>query len=464
MATNQRRDGPTWKREFAKAFGFTLCRKRMAALDFDVLIIGAGPAGSTAAAFARQRGLAVLVVEKDAFPRFHIGESLLPNGNALLKASGAWPKVEQAGFFKKYGASFFLSDGDAEKEVIFSQGMVPGLDYTYQVERARFDALLLEHAQSLGAHVLHETTVRAVEMGAEICRTTLETKDGEHAVSTRWILDGSGRENLFASELKRRLDPPRLARRVAVYSHFEGVRRASGTAAGHTVVVRLPDGWFWLIPLDDRITSVGLVTSASKFRQNGGAPADIFHQTVTESPRLRQLMGDAQATQPFRVTTDYSYFRRDLASERMLLIGDAAGFFDPIFSSGVYVALYSAKRAVESIAAAQAQKRPLTCRECTAYTRHLKSHARVFERLINVFYDNDSFAIFMSPRPPLKMGHALNAIVAGHARLTWPLRWRYHLFLLICRLQRRMRLSQPIAFPPVAPLGSQHSSVAPSRN
>lgn len=419
----------------------------MVSPDYDVLVIGAGPAGSTAAALARQRGLNVGVVEKERFPRFRIGESLLPHGNAILRESGVWPKVERAGFLKKHGAFFFLSEGSAKKEVIFSEGMIPGLDYAYQVERAKFDALLLDHARELGAEIFLESTVRSVSTSAEGCRALVKTPAGERTVTARWLLDGSGRDNGFSCELKREMDPPRLTRRVAIYSHFRNVSRAPGYAAGHTVVVRLADGWFWLIPIDHEKTSVGLVTTVDAVRQRKTRPAETFNEVVAASPKLRELMAGAEAVLPFQVTTDYSYFRRNLADERMLLIGDAGGFFDPIFSSGVYVATYSAKRAIELIHRADKAQRALTPAEARGYTREMKQHAGVFEKLIRTFYDNASFSVFMDSHPPLRMGCALNSIVAGHAQLKWRLWWRFHLFFVVCWLQRRgARLVEPVAF------------------
>ena len=424
----------------------------MGSNDYDVLVIGAGPAGTTAAAFARQRGLSVGVIEKERFPRFRIGESLLPNGNALLRESGVWPKVERAGFFKKQGAFFFLSEGPTQKEVIFSQGMIPGLNYTYQVERAKFDALLLDHAVELGAEALLETTVQSVVTSAQGCRVTVMNGLGERELTTRWILDGSGRENVFSCDLKRALDPPRLTRRVALYSHFRGVGRASGNAAGHTVVVRLPDGWFWLIPLDKEKTSVGLVMSVSALRERRTEPAETFHHVVASSSKLRELMSGAEALLPFQVTTDYSYFRSNLAAERMVLIGDAGGFYDPIFSSGVYLATYSAKHAVELIFRAEKANRALTPTECRSYTRRLKKHAGVFGKMIEAFYDNESFSVFMSPRPPLQVDTAINSIVAGHAQLTWSLWWRFHFFFVVCWLQRHVPLAERVSFATMTPV------------
>lgn len=425
----------------------------MGSPDYDVLVIGAGPAGSTAAALARQRGLSVGVVEKERFPRFKIGESLLPHGNTILRESGVWPKVERAGFFKKYGAFFFLSEGPAKKEVIFSKGMIPGLDYAYQVDRAKFDSLLLDHARDLGAEVFLESTVHNISTSAEGCRAVVKTPSGERTLSARWLLDGSGRDNGFPCDLKREMDPPRLTRRVAIYSHFRGVSRPSGYAAGHTTVVRLADGWFWLIPIDDEKTSVGLVTSVEALRNRRTEPSETFNEVVSTSPKLRELMAAAEAVMPFHVTTDYSYFRRNLAAERMVLIGDAGGFFDPIFSSGVYVATYSAKRAVELIYRADKAQRALTPAECRRYTSEIKQHAGVFEKLIRTFYDNASFSVFMSSTPPLRMGCAINSIVAGHAKLTWPLWWRFQLFLVVCWMQqRRVRMVKPLAISDPDPL------------
>src|SRR5579859_2283640 len=169
----------------------------MQAHDFDVMIIGGGPGGSTAAAFARQYGLKVLVVEKEQFPRFHIGESLLPMGNAILRETGAWPKLEAAGFIHKYGAAFFLSNARAKTEIDFAEGLVPDLDYAFQVERAKFDTLLLDHARELGAEVLVRTLARSVEMKNRLHHVRLETGAASQTVTARWLLDASGRDNLF---------------------------------------------------------------------------------------------------------------------------------------------------------------------------------------------------------------------------------------------------------------------------
>ncbi len=416
----------------------------MVSTDCDVLVIGGGPGGSCAAAFARLRGMSVCLAEKEEFPRFHIGESLLPIGNAVLQATGAWPKVEAAGFVRKLGAEFMLADGSEGKEIVFADGYVPGLGSTYQVERAKFDALLLDHARSLGADVLMGTTVQALEPSGDFVTATLAPRDGAPvSLRARWVIDAGGRENLYESPEKRSFDPPPFPKRAAVYSHFEGVRRAEGPKGGNIIIVRIDDGWFWIIPISAERTSVGLVTSIEAIRR-AGDPEAVFRSTVASSARLRSLMENARAVAPFRVTADYSYVRKSFASPRIVLAGDAAGFYDPIFSSGVYISTHSAQRAVDAIASAHAEGRPLSDREQARYTRALKSHCAAFRKLIEVFYDNDSFAVFMVQKPPLDLNSGLVSIVAGHVHLTWPLWWRFRVFLAICHLQKFLPLVKRI--------------------
>ncbi|MDP3071831.1 MAG: NAD(P)/FAD-dependent oxidoreductase [Opitutaceae bacterium] len=424
----------------------------------DVLVIGGGPAGSCAAARLRQHGLRVLVAEKYAFPRFRIGESLLPAGNHVLAEIGALPKVAAGGFIPKFGAEFHRADGSETKKVVFREGLIPGLNSAFQVERARFDALLLDHARSLGAEVRMETTVRRVEREGDGHRVVLDGTAGEQTLTVPWVIDATGRDPGLMSEQKHALEPSPFPKRLAVYSHFRGVGRAPGPEGGNVLTVRLDGGWFWIIPIDAERTSVGIVTTVEGFRAAGLAPEVFFQRAVAGSVKLRELLGGAAPTMGFHVTSDYSYFRRELAQERLVLAGDAAGFFDPIFSSGVYMATWSGKTAADLVARAAGENRGLTPRERRGYTRTVKGRAGVFQKLIAAFYDEDAFDVFMCQQVPWDLMRGINSIVGGHARLTWPLRWRFTLFLLICRLQRYLRIVRRPAGPATAAVGQPIAS------
>jgi flavin-dependent dehydrogenase len=417
----------------------------MTPFDYDLLIIGGGPAGSCAAATARQRGLSTVVVERCEFPRFHIGESLLPAGNRVLRETGVWPKVQAAGFIPKYGAEFHRAEGPDVKKLIFTDSLVPGLDSTFQVERARFDGVLLDHSRELGAEVRMKTTVRSLESVDGGHRATVEGPGGESTITVPWVIDATGRETGLMSRQKRELDPSPFPKRMAVYSHFTGVARAPGKEGGNILVVRIEGGWFWIIPIAPDKTSVGLVTTVQAFRAAGETPENFFQQAIARSPKLNGLLAGAAATMGFHVTSDYSYFRRNLAQERLILAGDAGGFFDPVFSSGVYMATMSGQLAANLVSHAHAEKRALTEGERRGYTRAVKRHAAVFQKLITAFYDDDAFDVFMCEQVPWDLTRGLTSIVAGYADLNWSLWWRYKLFLMVCRLQRYWKIVKPPA-------------------
>lgn len=402
-------------------------------------------------------GLRTLIVEKERFPRFHIGESLLPAGNDILRETGVWEKVAAAGFMPKHGAEFHVGERlDVGKRIRFADGMIPGNPSTYQVERSRFDELLLRHAEALGCTVRERTRL----IGATPLpdgsgwEATVQTAGGSGPETVRagWILDGSGRDHGFAHALKSdRVDPGgNLPKRAAVYAHFRGVARATGPEGGNIIIVRHADGWFWLIPLDEERTSVGLVTTLPAVRAANGQFGEFFADTVARLPKLRALMDGAEPVTDFYVTADYTYRSRRFATERMLLVGDAAGFFDPIFSSGVFLGLFSARLAAAEVIRAERRvgggPQGLTPWRQRRYTREVGRAAAVFQKLILAFYDNDAFSVFVDPHPPFGLGRAVNSVVAGHTRLPWSVWWRYRAFLAICRLQRRWPLVPRVAF------------------
>ncbi|MDP0501365.1 MAG: NAD(P)/FAD-dependent oxidoreductase [Verrucomicrobiota bacterium JB022] len=400
----------------------------------DVAIIGGGPAGSVAAAALAQRGHRVTLLEASAFPRFKIGESLLPNGNAVWRAIGVWDKIERAGFVKKEGAEFLSANGSCAVHNVFARGLMPGRDYTYQVERSRFDHLLLEHAREQGVEIRQPAKVAALAQSAD--GWTLNTDTGE-TLRAAFVLDASGRTAVLGHHLKLARDTLPYPKRLALYLHARHVRRDEGARGGNIIITRLPDGWSWFIPVDGDRVSLGVVTTPERLKASGQDRLDFFWQALRQSPQLAERLAQAEATSELHVTADYSYSHTDFGGPRHLLVGDAACFIDPIFSSGVYLASESAYAAAQLVDRALQAKRPLRAAETTRYTHQIKARVQVMRQLIENFYDDDGAAVFMHPSNVLKLFDAVNSVVAGCTRLPWRLRWRYAIFNGICAANRR---------------------------
>ena len=438
----------------------------MPEFDFDAVIVGGGPAGSTAGAFLARAGLRTLIVEKERFPRFHIGESVMPVSNAILRETGVWDKVDRAGFVPKYGAEFHVANKSVlPKHVEFAKGMVPGLDYTFQVERAQFDEILLDHAAELGSEVRQETKVISMRpIGGDGYEVTLQPAAAGGATETvccAYLIDASGRDALFAKPIKIAPANPDLAKRVAVYAHFANVKRPPGKAGGNIIIIRNADGWVWFIPLSGDRVSVGVVITTAAMRTARLKPEALFWKIVAESPKLTQALAEAETISPFHVTADYNYRSKAFATPRMLLVGDAACFLDPMFSTGVFIALLSAKfAAAEIIAAHRRGQKALGWLARRRYTRRLRSNVRTLERMVLAFYDNASFSVFMERNAPLQMAPAINALVAGHSDPPWPVRWRYWLFLLVCRVQRIRPVVPNVNLAAAQPMGKRELETA----
>ncbi len=409
----------------------------------DALIIGAGPAGTTAATLLAQQGLTVWLVERDAFPRFRIGESLLPGGNAILKRLGIWDKMDDAGFLRKYGAEFVSSDGKSRVHNVFADGLIKDLDYAYQVERSRFDKLLLDNAVAAGAVLQQPCRVISVkervgENEQNGWHVTLDNGTQRLEVETDWLLDASGRTAFLGRRLKLTEDEIPYPKRFAVYNHFHSVKRAPGPQGNNIIVTRLRDGWFWAIPLDEKKTSVGVVSTRKReeWKDPNFTPEVFFDNEVQRGEFLRELLENATPLDDFRVTADYTYSFSHFGGPRHLLLGDAACFIDPIFSSGVYIAMRSAEMAADAVLQARQEKRSLSAADTRRYTRRLKSNVRTMRRLIEVYYHQQGYAVFMSPTDRLQLFQAVNSIVAGNSKPGFAVSWRFRLFLLVCWLNR----------------------------
>ena len=420
-----------------------------AVIDYDAVIIGGGPGGSTAGTLLARAGKKVLLLEKETFPRFRIGESLLPFGNEVFEELGIWTKLEQGGFTQKLGAEFVTGNSSRTNRIWFAKGLTTDYTQTFQVERSRFDDLLLKHSRKNGCDVREGCAVQSVCLHPGGARVTTKQGNEIRSVECRWVIDASGRDTFLGRHLRLQRKDPKMKRRIATYAHFHGVYRNPGDAAGHITIVRLKGGWFWIIPLDAKKTSVGLVQLVEDLKKAGGCAEDVFQQTVSENSETAFRMKNAERVNEFRTTSDYTYRYTTAAGPRWFLAGDAGGFVDPIFSSGVMISMKTASLASRMILEADAKGRALSPWKIRKYTKRVFSMMDVYLDMIRNFYDDDGFEVFINPvQSRSRIPAAVNSVVAGNTHFHFGLWWRIKMFYGICRLQKWIKLAPRLNYAP----------------
>ena len=401
---------------------------------YDVAIIGGGPAGSTAAALLARAGRRVIVFEREKFPRFHIGESLLPFSMKAFSRLELHEKLLRAGFLKKFGGQIFGACSERGTKFYFKDGFRSQTDHAYQVTRADFDKVLLDHAAECGAEVHEETSVDRVDFSKDDVELAIRRNGSSHSIRARYVIDASGRTSVLGKHFKIKKTYDHL-QKLSIFAHYDGVWRAEGIDGTLTLLVRGIDRWFWVIPLTNARTSIGVVLDKEVFRQSKLRAEDFLEQALTEQPIIAQRMTHARRASEVYVEADFSYRSARLRGDRWLLAGDAAGFIDPIFSSGVFLAVFSGERCADVLN--DILDHPRKARRLFAsYERAVNRAMDIYLRFVNAWYTKEFIEVFLSPRNVLGLAPAVNAVLGGNVGNSFPIRWRMWVFYFLVWLQR----------------------------
>lgn len=375
----------------------------MSAERHDVAVIGGGPAGACAATLVGRRGHDVLLLERSTEPRFKIGESLMPATYWSFERLGVLERMRSSHFTPKYSVQFFNRDGKGTTPFFFREISDHESSRTWQVLRSEFDEMLLENAQENGVEVRRGVTVRDLlfdgdrAVGVRVGANGGPTRD----LSTRVVVDASGQSSILARKLDLRLHDPNL-KNASCFTHFRGGYREPGEHGGATLVFHTArgDSWFWYIPLPDDTVSVGVVGSLDYLiRRRDGDPRDIFMEELALCPAVAERLVGAEELRPVQVARDFTYRAKRIAGDGWVMVGDAFGFIDPIYSSGVFLALTSGELAADAIVDGF-ERGDLSAAQLGHFGQRYLDGMEAIRKLVYAFYDREfSFGEFLAAHP-----------------------------------------------------------------
>lgn len=370
---------------------------------YDAIVIGAGPSGSTAAAVLASKGRRVLAIEREKFPRYHVGESLIPYTYFPLERIGMIERMKKSHFPSKYSVQFVGRSGNLSQPFYFFEHLKHEAACTWQVLRSEFDQMLMDNAREKGVEVLEETKVtETIDENGTVTGVRAKAKDeGTLEFRAPITIDASGRDSLSMLRNNWRVRDDQL-KKISIWTYYKGALRDPGRDEGATTIASIPErGWFWYIPLPDDMVSVGVVAERDYLYRDTRDLEEIFLREVTNNRWIEKHLAIGQRTEPLRVTGEFSYRSRYTAADGLVLTGDAFGFLDPVFSSGLFFALRGGELVADAVDAA------LTAGDYSAgrfndYANEMCSGMEAMRRLVYAFYDHGfSFADLMKEHPDL---------------------------------------------------------------
>ena len=366
--------------------------------SYDCIVIGGGPGGCTTAALTAEAGVSTLLLEREKVPRFHVGESLMPETYWVFERLGILDRMRNSDFVRKVSVQFVTHTGKESQPFFFKEHDPRECSVTWQVERAKFDEMLFENAREKGADAVDEARVLDVLFeGDRAVGVKVQVAGGEpQEIRGQVIVDATGQNALIAHRLGLVDENPKL-KKAAIWTYYEGVERDPGEHGGATIIMHTEGkhSWFWFIPLSNDVTSIGVVSDNQYLLKGRGKPEETFGEELAKCPGLVSRMSEAKRVDEYRVAKEFSYNTTQHSGDGWCLVGDAYGFIDPIYSSGVYFALHSGQLAADAIAEGLA-KGDTSAAQLSKWNEEFEAGTRWIRKLVDAYYTNEfSFGRFM---------------------------------------------------------------------